>query len=60
MREIFPDGRVISAYRRPENLKELLAPSKYKSHRTTINQETILNLAVLSATKSVAYVAIIF
>ena len=39
MREIFPDGCVIPAYRRPKNLKELIASSKYKSHRTTINKE---------------------
>ena len=39
IQEIFPDRSIIPAFRRPENLKELLAPSKLRSRtRTHIHQ----------------------
>ena len=34
MREIFPDKSIIAAYRRPKNLKELLAPSRLRPVKT--------------------------
>lgn len=36
MREIFPDRNIITAFRRPKNLKELVAPSKFRP-RNNVN-----------------------
>jgi hypothetical protein len=38
-KEIFPDKSIITAYRRPKNLKDILAPSKFdKQHVLAENQ----------------------
>ncbi|EDO29229.1 predicted protein [Nematostella vectensis] len=41
MKEVFPEGSIISAFRRPKNLKDILAPSKFKQRAATeiSNQE---------------------
>ena len=35
--EIFPEGTIIPAFRRPKNLKELLAPSRLKPESNSIS-----------------------
>ena len=39
MREIFPDRSIIPAFRRPKNLKELLAPSKLRSRTRALTHQ---------------------
>ena len=54
LQEIFPAGSIIPAYRRTKNLKDILAPSRFK-----VNVENNANLGVvvvLNVKGSVIYV----
>ena len=47
LKDIFPDKSIITSFRRPKNLKELLAPSKLKTHVDNVD----LAIGCLGCTK---------
>ena len=44
LQEIFPAGSIIPAYRRTKNLKDLLAPSRFKVNVININNNVVLDV----------------